>query len=253
MGFFDLLNPVFGVLDNTILGWAPAWLIVSFYGLVSGILTMVVYAKVSNQEALNKGKIESKEALAAMKQLDPDADSEVVMATMKRAIKAPLIQAKNSIVPALVASIPLIFIMVWISQAYSYTTPDAGSQISAQLNPVVSVQQNEQVQVNDNDDLSLSWPATGEIEVAEQGGGVIAAVPASTRTPILHKRQWWNMLFANPAGYLDDGSPISAITLDLPKIELLGFGPAWMRTWWFIYFLVLMTAAIAIKVKFKIT
>lgn len=252
MGFFDLLNPVFAVIDSYALGWAPAWLIVSIYGLVSGVITMLVYARVSNQEALSRGKIESKEALAEMKALDPDAEPDVVMATMKRAISAPLNQAKNSLLPALAASVPLIFIMVWISQTYSYDTPEAGSLIPVQVNPDTSLLESNGIQAVE-DGYQMVWPSSGELELMDEGGAIVAAIPSSLSIGILHKHQWWNALFSNPAGYLDDSSPVDSVTLSLPNIELVGFGPDWLRTWWFFYFLVLMSAAIGIKVKFKIT
>ena len=109
MGFFDLLNPMFSAIETYVLGWLPAWAIVSLWGLLSGILTMIIYTKVSNQEALSVGKQESKDALKQMRELDPDADLDVVLPTMRRAILAPLNQAKNSLGPALWASIPLVF------------------------------------------------------------------------------------------------------------------------------------------------
>ncbi len=101
MGFFDLLNPVFTGIETYLLSWMPAWARVSLWGLVSGVVTMLLYAKVSNQDALTEGKQASKEALSAMRKLDPEADTDVVLATMRKAIAAPLRQAKNAAVPAL--------------------------------------------------------------------------------------------------------------------------------------------------------
>jgi|SaaInl5LU_22_DNA_1037371.scaffolds.fasta_scaffold02090_4 hypothetical protein len=252
MGFFDLLSPVFTAIQTYALSWLPAWAIVSLYGLLSGILTMVIYTKVSNQDALSAGKLESKESLTLMRELDPDAEFDVVIATMRRAIGAPLKQAKNSLVPALWASLPLIFVMVWLDHTYGYHEPEAGSIVQAHIEPLVPLQEALGIQRNEDDSYSLTWPETGQIDLVAQNGDNITSIPSTMRVPVLHKRQWWNILIANPAGYLEEDAPIEAIQLTLPATEIVSFGPGWLRSWLFFYFAILMSAAIAIKVKFKI-
>ena len=252
MGFFDLLNPIFSGIDNYALGWLPAWVRVSLWGILSGLLTMLVYAKVSNQEALSEGKVASKKALVAMRELDPEADFDVAMKTMRNAIAAPCRQAKNSLMPALVASIPLIFILVWLDSAYSISPPAAGNSIEATTKPYIALRETETIQKSGEQAYALGWPNSGDIQLQGQAGEFSLSVPSSTPVQIIHKRQWWNALLGNPAGYLDDSAPIESIEFAHASRELINSGPGWIRSWLFYYFVFLMATAIAIKVRFKI-
>ena len=252
MGFFDILNPVFTGIETYLLSWIPAWARVALYGLGSGIVTMLLYAKVSNQDALTQGKSTSKEALSALRKLDPEAEFDVVLATMRKAIAAPLRQAKNAAIPALWASLPLIFVLVWLDNSYSYQAPPVGSSIQALTEPFVPLQESDSVHRTEGQTYSLTWPESGQIELKRLTGDLIIFIPSSTHVPLIHKRKWWNILIGNPAGYLDESAPISSVEFTNTPRELIGFGPHWLRSWLVFYFAVLMAAAVAIKVKFKI-
>src|SRR3546814_14368405 len=68
----------------------------------------------------------------------------------------------------------------------------------------------------------------------------------------LHKEQWWNVLIANPLGYLAADSPLELVEIDLPRREVLPFGPWWLRTWEFVFFTTLVAASLAIKLLFRL-
>jgi len=81
---------------------------------------------------------------------------------------------------------------------------------------------------------------------------VLDSIPLKAPVTTLHKRQWWNSLFGNPAGYIPPDARVAQIEIDLPSQEVLGFGPGWMRSWEFLFLTVLLVASIAIKVIFRI-
>jgi hypothetical protein len=56
----------------------------------------------------------------------------------------------------------------------------------------------------------------------------------------------------NPAGYLPDDAPVDEVRIDLPRRELHGFGPSWMRGWEAIFLPVLFVAALAYKIVRRI-
>lgn len=252
MGFFDLLNPVFTGIETYLLSWVPAWARVSLWGLVSGVVTMLLYAKVSNQDALAKGKLASKDALGALRKLDPEAEFDVALATMRKAIAAPLRQTMNAAVPALWASLPIIFVLVWLDHSYSYQVPPAGSSIAVVTEPFVPLQERDDVERTEDQTYSLTWPESGQIELNGLSGDRMVSIPSSTLVPVIHKRKWWNMLIGNPAGYIDESAPIDSVEFTHTPRELIDLGPHWLRSWLVFYFAVLMASAIAIKVKFKI-
>lgn len=252
MGLFDLLNPLFTGIDTYCLSWLPAWARVALYGLGSGIATMLLYARFSNQDALTEGKQVSKAALSRLRKLDPEAELAVVLATMRKAVAAPLKQAKTAAIPALWASLPLVFVLVWLDNTYSYQAPEAGSLIQARTDPFVALQEGSGIQRSADQTYAITWPDAGRIELKDLAGDLILSLPASTRAPLIHKRRWWNILVGNPAGYLDENASISSIALTMPPRELFDLGPPWLRSWVIIYFTTLMATAVAVKVKFKI-
>jgi hypothetical protein len=252
MGLFDLLNPLFTGIDTYCLSWLPAWARVALYGLGSGAATMLLYARFSNQDALTEGKQASKEALSRLRELDPEAELAIVLATMRNAVAAPLKQAKTAAIPALWASLPLVFVLVWLDNTYSYHVPPAGSLIQARTEPFVALQEGNGIQRSADQTYSITWPDSGQIELQSLSGNLIVSIPASTHVPLIHKRAWWNILIGNPAGYLDENAPINSIELTMPARELFNLGPRWLRSWVIIYFTALMATAVAIKVRFKI-
>ena len=252
MGFFDILNPVFTWIETGFLSWIPGWARVALYGLGSGVVTMLLYARFSNQVALAQGKLASKEALSALRKLDPDAEFEVAIVTMRKAVAEPLKQAKAALVPALWASLPLIFVIVWLDNSYSYQAPPAGSTVRALTEPFVPLQEGDGVRRSADQTYDLTWPASGQIEIKDLDGNLIISIPSSTPVPLIHKRKWWNVLIGNPVGYIDDSAPMNSMEFTHTPRDLIGFGPHWLRSWLVFYFAVLMAAAIAIKVRFKI-
>ena len=252
MGFFDLLNPVFTGIEAYCLSWLPAWTRVALYGLGSGIVTMLLYAKLSNQDALADGKQASKEALTRLRELDPEAEFDVVLATMRKAIIEPLKHAKLAAGPALWASLPLVFILVWLDNSYSYEAPSAGSVIQVLTEPFVPLQEGDGVHRSEGQAYAVTWPESGPIELKGLTGDLIVSIPATTHIPLIHKREWWNILIGNPAGYIDESAAITSVEITIPPGELINSGPHWLRSWLIFYFSALMATAIAIKVKFKI-
>jgi hypothetical protein len=81
---------------------------------------------------------------------------------------------------------------------------------------------------------------------------VAHTVPLPVPVPTVHKRQWWNALFGNPAGYLPGNARVERVEIDLPPKQVLAFGPSWLRSWEFVYLTVLLVSSIVIKIAFKI-
>ena len=85
-----------------------------------------------------------------------------------------------------------------------------------------------------------------------QGNTEVLKLPTTALSPVVHKHQWWNVLIGNPAGYLDDGQPVEAVFLELPRQAYLPFGPHWTRGWEFLFIGLLFSFSSAIKIVFRI-
>ena len=83
-------------------------------------------------------------------------------------------------------------------------------------------------------------------------GRELLRLPADP-SPVKLKRHWTALFFADPAGYLPDGSPVTAVSVGYPPNEVLPFGPGWVRSWWFFFLSVTTAAALAVKFAFRIS
>jgi hypothetical protein len=144
--------------------------------------------------------------------------------------------------PALVASLPALCLIVWLSTAYSYGFPQPGEAVAAHTFPERASA--ELVQPFE--------PGPGRIRVADADGQLIDELDLPAPVGSLHKRVWWNALIGNPAGYLPADWPIERIEVELPRKEYLTFGPDWARSWQALFFGVLLAASLAIKLAFRI-
>jgi hypothetical protein len=70
--------------------------------------------------------------------------------------------------------------------------------------------------------------------------------------PTIHKREWWNLLLGNQAGYRPDNSQLERLALDLPPKQYLSVGPDWLKVWHVPFFGVLLLASLAINVAARV-
>jgi hypothetical protein len=146
--------------------------------------------------------------------------------------------------PALVASVPAICVIVWVSTAYGYSFPAPGERVEIRTEP-------DELQ---SELVTASPPATASraIVVADQEGRVVGTIPWPAPVDTIHKRQWWNLLFGNPAGYLPEDAAVERVALDLAPSEYLPFGPSWLRAWYGVFFTALVVGSLAVKLIWRI-
>jgi len=200
---------------------------------------MGLYWLLSPQARIARGKLE---VAQAQKDLDAyDGDLAGAWPRIGRLLGVALRQVGRVGWPAVVASLPLLALLVWLSTAYGYTYPTSGQA------PAIHVQPPR---------FSAQWKGSGQrpprLVVADPQGRVVADVVLSAPVPVLHKRQWWNAFIGNPAGYLPSGAEVERVDVDLPRKEVLTVGPAWMHGWEFSFFLTLVVVSIALKLGLRI-
>jgi hypothetical protein len=144
--------------------------------------------------------------------------------------------------PALLASLPLISLLAWLSSAYGHAFPAPGEAVDVRAFP-------QPLPARLVYAPALEVP---RIVVDDGNGRVVSEVPLPAPVTAVHKRQWWNSLIGNPASYLPDDSPVDWIEVGLPRKEYLPFGPSWLRGWETIFFAVLLLCSLAIRFAFRI-
>jgi type II secretory pathway pseudopilin PulG len=236
----DLPAPLFAGLDGLLSSLAAPTLRLALWGVIAAAVSMGVYWLLSPQTRIVQAKAD---ALAARRALDAyDGEFATAWPLIGRVLRTAVRQLGLVTWPALLGSLPVLALLVWLSTAYGHAFPDDGADIPVRALPEAGATRAQPV------------PAEGghQVVVLDDTGHVVERILLSAPVPTIHKRQWWNALVGNPIGYLPDSSPLEWIELGLPQREYLSFGPAWLRAWYVVFFGVLLAASLAIKVAARI-
>ncbi|MGH1477702.1 MAG: hypothetical protein ACRBM6_03065 [Geminicoccales bacterium] len=244
MGVFDLPAPVFTWLDQMMSAVASPSLRLVVWGLVAAVLSMGLYWAFSSQGKIADIKVR---ALKARQDLNAhDGAFEEAWPMMRSMLGLSFRQLGLTTLPALLASIPVLALIVWLSTAYGYALPDGQSAINVQATPDTPVS----AEVKETPGASsTNYP---RLVITDGSGALISDIALSAPVPTIHKRQWWNRLFGNPLGYLPSEGAIEVIAIDLPEKEYLSVGPTWLRPWYVLFFTILVLGSLAIKMALRI-
>ncbi len=163
-------------------------------------------------------------------------------------------QLGHAVGPALLATVPVLFIVIWVAGEFGHVIPPAGSEVFLRIEPAntqIHWSSATQARVQDGGWL-ISWPGPGQSLTLTEGtmraGGLpLLVLPLEHAVPVIHKKKWWNALMANPLGYLPEDGNTDVIHIDLPEIVIIDAGPAWMRGWMFSFFLAFLLSSLGFK------
>ena len=249
MGLFDVPGPLFDVLDRLWgLALPPVGRLV-LWAILGAALSMALYYLFSAQRRI--GRIKAEIAVARQRLNRFDGELGEAWPLIGGLLKLSLRHFAVVLWPAVLASLPVLCLIIWLSSTYGYDYPRSGAEISLHTVPG-NLTARWVSDVETTADAPAEAVRLPRIVVTNDRDQVIGQVALSAPIPTLHERRWWNFLIANPAGYLPTGSPIERIDLDLPRQEFVGIGPSWLRTWEATFFVVLLLCSIGIKVGFRV-
>jgi hypothetical protein len=255
---FDLLSPALSLIDDVLsnsLALAPVWRIAIFAALGSAV-SMSLFNRLSNQVELAdlKRQIRKVQKKLAGSDMEPGNLKKIIRQNLKLTGR----QLKLTFWPALVASIPVLFLLAFGSNQFGVATPESGFRVYVtpqdfQGSPL----EYEWLGVNAQwDARKKAWTFhqldPGQTTSLMLGSQKQLGLPTSVPITVIHKKRWWNYLFANPAGYLDANVNIGLFAFNTPAQVIINWGPGWMRGWLFAFLLFLVMFSIAIKVVWKI-
>jgi hypothetical protein len=241
MGFFDLPAPLFDWIDARLAGALPEAPRLILWGVVGAALSMLLYWALSPQAAIQRTRGKVAAARAALNAYDGEFTGAGPL--IRDMLRLSLKQLGLVTGPAVLASLPVLFLIVWVSTAYGYRFPDPVGEAAIRVVP---------------EGLQARWAdttAAGEaprIVVSDAAGRPVEEVALKAPVPVLHKRQWWNLLLGNPAGYLPEPGIVEYIELALPVRQYIPVGPDWLRGWEAVLFGTILVASLAIKLAFRI-
>lgn len=247
LGLLDLPAPVLDAVDAGLGAVLPAWPRLVIWAAIAGIGSMWLYGRFSNQERLAALKPQIKAAQDELARYDGPFDG--LWPLIRRTLGLSARQMGLTLSPALIASLPLLFMLAWASNTFGYRLPNGGDELAVSVHPrerapaaVAWSPATSTRWQSDNDRWTVDWPEAGdELALLGAEGGELLSLPLAAPVPVVHKPRWWNWLIGNPAGYLPADAGIDAVELSLAKQRFLPFGPGWLRSWE-LPFLVLMVA-----------
>lgn len=217
MGLLDLPAPLFDFLDGHLLGLLPPLARLIVWAIVGAMLSLTIYRLLSPQRRIADTKAA---AQSARRQLNAhDGDLESALPLMRQSMALALRHVGLVLPAALIASLPVLALLVWLDGAYGYQFPDD------RRSPLVTVEPQS---------YSARWQpsgAGGQIELRDGEGTEVARLTLAQPITQIEKRHWWNVIIGNPAGYLPEQSPIESVTIALPERQYLSIGPDWLRSW----------------------
>ncbi len=240
MGFFDWLNPYFSAADAYMAGALPPAARVAVWAVLGAIVSMGLYWLFSPQKLIADLKLRIK---ASQEALDAhEGDLKDAFPLMGHSIGLALGQVVVILIPAVVASLPLLFLIAWMYAFHGYQFPNPPRAVPLKTVPA-------HFDADWKIGANRSHP---EIVVRDAAHKPVADIAMKVPLPVVTKHRWWNVFFGDPNGYLPADGALKRIEIGLPRKTYLGFGPAWLRGWETVFFAVLIIVSLAIKFAFRI-
>lgn len=215
-GFFDLPAPLLGWVDDRLGAFLPAPVMIVLWALAGGVAAMELYRLASPQRRIARAKRDAAEAQRRLSAFDGELDE--AWPLMRRMLALSLRRVALVLPGTLVAAYPIIALLLYLGTGYGHRYPEPGEEVAVRM----------------AEPWEGRWLAGGDgpprVEARAPGERAFE-VPFQAAVPVVHKRQWWNALAANPAGYLPAEAPVEEVRVTLPRRELIAAGPSWLRGW----------------------
>ncbi|MEQ9562853.1 MAG: hypothetical protein RLN69_10050 [Woeseiaceae bacterium] len=258
MADFSLLDipaPLLSRMDRVLsegLALAPVWRIAVFAALGS-VASMWLYKRLSRQDELAALKRDIKRVQKELVGERGGLDN-ILLQNLKLTGR----QLWLSFWPALIASLPILFLLAFSSNQFGVAAASAGSRVyvtpvDLQGSPADYRWEGVNAQWDARKEAwTFYHPEPGQSATLMRGEQQQLRLPTTAPTHIMHRKYWWNYLIANPAGYLDADTGIARFEINAPTKVIIDWGPGWMRGWLFAFLAFLVLFSIAIKVAWKI-
>lgn len=243
--FFDGIQSALSVYASDVV-------IILFWALVLSVISMLIYKLTSPQKRLRILKEEQKEIQQLMK--DDEVMEEQAISLAGKLLKVSFRRVCLTCLPAVLSGIPILLMWGFLSYNFDRETPQAGDVISMNISPAVEgVYVNNQFLAPDNKgEIAVNWPSEGNLMMGDRQGHEIFDVNRSKPEYFINKWKWWNVIIPSPYGYIGKNANVDMIWINLPMKEYLTFGPWWLRSWFVVFVLGMITFSLLIKYTFKI-
>lgn len=233
-GLFDLPTPLLERIDERLIAFLPVPAAILIWSVIGAVLCLELYRICSPQARIARIR---QEAGAAQERLSAfDGEFADAWPLIRNLLGLSLKRVAIVLPATLIGAYPVVVLLVWLGNSYGYALPEPGEAVVPEVSaPLTALWL-------DGDDVE---PA--RIQALQPDGEIALEVSLIAASPVIHKRAWWNLLFANPAGYLPDDAPVDEIRTGLSRREMLAAGPRWLRGWEAFFLPGLILTALAYK------
>lgn len=255
MGLLDLPAPLLDALDDTLDRIsAPALLRILAYAAASAWIGMALYRRLSDQSRL--AEVGAQVALSQQALSRHEGDFATLRVLIMANLRATLHHLALTLRPALIASLPLLFVLPWLSNRFDFRQPEAGTPISVCVQPVVGGlhwQASSAVTTAASGCWLTPWPdVKTTATLSDPAGQALLVIPNVATSDTVEKFGWFNWLIGNPAGYLPSDAAIARVHIELQQRQLLRMGPAWLRGWILWYFAAVFIVSLWLKWRWRL-
>lgn len=257
MGLFDALSPFLSNVDGLLSHHLPIWGIIALWGGVAAFISTLLFKKFSDPKKISTLKSQLKTAQQQLNDHDGEFAELKTLAT--KTMQLSLKRMALTFFPALLASIPVLFLLTHLSNRYDLKQPQPGDQIPIEMiweneatSPDLLIIRQEKLIAAEHID-HVYWPSDDNqvLLFDKKNDQKIVNLPIPLST-VVHKKMWWNTLIGNPAGYLDDDSHIHHINFEFDKQHVIDIGPIWMRGWLVVFLFFTVSFSVLFMVLFKV-
>jgi hypothetical protein len=230
LGLLDLPAPLYAALDRALANALPPLARLLVWAALGGVVSVLVYRALSPQPRIAQAKARAHALRAQMEAYEGELAR--AMPLVRAQLGASLRHVALVLPAALLASLPVLTLLVWLDTAYAHRLPRPGEPA-----PMLRVAPGH---------LAARWQADPAGVTVLDGSREIARIALTAPVTRVEQRAWWNALIANPVGYLPDGGPAQRVVIGLPARAYLGFGPAWLGSWLTVFLAALTVVSLAV-------
>lgn len=251
-GLFDLPGPVLFWLDARLL-LLPDLVRILIWAAIGSVASMALYVVLSPQRRLVALKARISESQASVQAYAGDFRGALPL--LRSQIGLSLRHVGLTLLPAVVGSLPVLFLIPWLALRFGWALPAPGTPVTVTARPAradLSWQPSLPAAVLPGAWM-ISWPLPDNpMSLLTADGTVLMKLPLAQPTPAITKRRWWHLLFGERAGYLPENAPIESVELGLPRRIMIPGLPSWLAGWEIPFFGGMLLFSVAIKMRYRI-
>ncbi len=256
MGLLDLPAPLLDALDRAAAAiHLPILPRILIYACACAWLGMYLYRHFSDQPRLLALRAEIAVVQSALAR--HEGGFAELGSLIRRNLSLSLRQLGLTLAPALLASLPLLLVLPWLSNRFDYESPAPDTLVSVCVQPPSVATtlhwQATQAIAHESGCWHVSWPKADEIAVLTDAHGVVLhAFATPAHSAFIYKYTMYNWLIGNPGGYLPATATADRLAIGLRPREIFPSGPAWLRGWEIWYFGMLVLVSLALKLRWRL-